>query len=123
MAIWQSARCRRLPRRRDEQISVRIVFTARPWSEADGDPAHPSEILGVQVERELSSRDDAPGAVVALSDHRYAITGPFVAAGTRKDLRRYIRRRQATAPPREAAWLTRARGVLAASRCGSGSVA
>jgi hypothetical protein len=62
-------------------MSVRIVFTARPWSEADGDPAHPSEILGVQVERELC------------------------------------------APARDAAWLSRARGVLAASRCGSGSVA
>lgn len=104
-------------------MSVRIVFTARPWSETDGDPAHPHVILGVEVERELSSRADAPGAVVALSDRRYAITGSVVAAGTRNDLSRYIRRRQATAPGAEAAWLSRAGRALATSRRGAGSAA
>jgi hypothetical protein len=92
-----------------------VVSTTRRWSEADGDPAHPGEILGARVERRLAARDDAPGALVLLSDRRYAITGPVVAVGTRADLRRFIRRREATAPPREAAWLRRALRVLAAS--------
>lgn len=104
-------------------MSVRIVFTARPWSESDGDPAHPSVVLGIDVERELSTRPDAPGALVALSDHRYALTGPVVAAGTRSDLRRYLRRRRASARPSEAAWLKCAVGALSSVRRGSGNAA
>ena len=52
------------------------VYCARPWSDADGDPAHPRELRGREVVEHLRTRRDVPGALVILGDGRYAVTGP-----------------------------------------------
>src|SRR5215216_7816485 len=52
------------------------IFTARPWSDADGDPAHPREVAGNPVVEHLRTRRDIPGALVILDDGRIAVTGP-----------------------------------------------
>lgn len=41
----------------------------------------------------LRVRRDVPGALVALQDGRYAVTGPIVFAGGREDVASYARRR------------------------------
>ena len=48
---------------------------------ADGDPAYPEEIDGVPVREHLRTRRDHRGALVALVDGRYAVTGPTLARG------------------------------------------
>lgn len=73
-------------------IPARVIFTARRWRRADGDPSEPPAVLGAQVTRRLCSRADGAGALVALGDGRYALTGSTVAVGGPSQLRRYIRR-------------------------------
>ena len=58
-------------------------------------------------------RRDRPGALVALEDGRYAITGPLLVAGSRDDLTAYARRRAAVAAPDDRAWLQTVVGALA----------
>jgi cell volume regulation protein A len=50
-------------------------------------------VLGVPVTERLGTRSDAPGALVRLADHRYALTGTVLAVGSRRQLDRYLRRR------------------------------
>jgi len=47
----------------------------------------------VAVTERLGTRRDAPGALVRLADQRYALTGPILAVGSRRQLERYLRRR------------------------------
>jgi potassium/hydrogen antiporter len=70
------------------------VFTSQPWDEErDGDPGYPREVLGVEVLEHLRTRRDRRGALVALADGRYALTGPTVAAGSARQVQAYARRR------------------------------
>jgi cell volume regulation protein A len=69
------------------------IFTTRPWAEADGDPDAPTEVLGLEVVERLGTRWDVPGALVVLSDGRYAVTGPHVLVGSREQLQWHARRR------------------------------
>jgi cell volume regulation protein A len=41
----------------------------------------------------MRTRRDVRGALVALDDGRYAVTGPSMAVGSASDLQRYARRR------------------------------
>ena len=52
------------------------VYTTRPWSDADGDPAHPREVAGNAVVEHLRTRRDTPGALVILADGRFAVDRP-----------------------------------------------
>jgi potassium/hydrogen antiporter len=77
-----------------EIASASRVFSSRPWDdERDGDPAAPQEVDGVPVRDHLRTRRDERGALLSLSDGRYALTGPTLAVGGRRQLQAYARRR------------------------------
>jgi cell volume regulation protein A len=69
---------------------------------------------GESVIEQLRERRDAPGALVVLEDGRYAITGPILAVGGRKDLSAWVRRRMAVMQGEELAWLQGVIGSLGA---------
>jgi potassium/hydrogen antiporter len=74
-------------------VNVRSrIFSSRAWPAQDGDPSRPRTVLGVPVTEQLGTRRDAPGALVRLSDQRYALTGTVLAVGSRRQLDRYLRR-------------------------------
>jgi cell volume regulation protein A len=81
------------------------IFTTRPWTEADGDPDAPVQVLGLNVVERLNTRWDVPGALVVLEDGRYAVTGPHVLVGAREQVQWHARRRLRTASTdAERAW-------------------
>jgi len=90
------------------------IFTVRPWSEDDGDPAYPRRVLGHGVLDHLRTRRDAPGALLLLEDGRFAVTGPSVAAGGTRQLQDYARKRvQRSRSDSERAWWQEVIGALA----------
>jgi cell volume regulation protein A len=77
-----------------ESVAGSAVFTSRRWDEEiDGDPGYPREIGGVPVRQHLRTRRDRRGALVSLTDGRYAVTGPTLAVGSARQLQAYARRR------------------------------
>ncbi len=63
------------------------VFSVRPGSTLGEDPARPGRIDGIEVRAKLRTRRDEPGALVALADGRFAVTGTtHVAIGPRRTL-------------------------------------
>jgi CPA2 family monovalent cation:H+ antiporter-2 len=101
------------PRRRLRGSSP--IFTVRPAdSEAVvGDFDAPEQVLDEPVVARLRVRRDQPGALVALEDGRYAITGPLIVVGSRDDIAAYVRRRVTDAEPDERSWLQSVVGALA----------
>jgi len=101
------------PRRRLRGTSP--IFTVRPAGDdaVSGDFDAPVSVLDQPVVARLRVRRDQPGALVALEDGRYAITGMLVVAGSREDVTRYSRRRAEGADPDERAWLQSVVGSLA----------
>jgi cell volume regulation protein A len=90
------------------------VFSARAWSARDGDAGFPKEVEGVAVVQQLRTRRDKPGALVALDDGRFAVTGPLLALGGPLQLQRYARRRLAREEDAAArAWWQEVIGALA----------
>src|SRR3954451_10863600 len=79
-AIGAPARPRRLPR------GAATVLSVRPYREGivDGELARPAAVAGEPVAARLRVRRDTPGALVALADGRYAVTGPLVVRGSRR---------------------------------------
>jgi cell volume regulation protein A len=77
--------------------SIAVVFSTRPWTAADGDPAYPRAVAGSDVVRQLRTRLDRPGALVELADGRYAFTGPVLATGSASALQAAARERLARA--------------------------
>jgi potassium/hydrogen antiporter len=72
------------------------VFSSRPWSDADGDPSRPQAVDGVPVIARVRTRRDRPGALLALGDGRFAVTGDgVVAIGGRRLLARWCVNRAA----------------------------
>jgi cell volume regulation protein A len=99
------------PRRRDSRAPV---FSMRPWSDDDGDAAAPEDVAGVPVVEQLRTRRDVPGALVALADGSYAVTGPVLAAGGARSLEMHARRRLARAgSDSERAWWQEVLGAVA----------
>jgi cell volume regulation protein A len=97
-----------------------VIFSARPWSENDGDPARPESVLGVTVAEHLRTRRDEPGALVALEDGRFAATGLVVAVGAPAQVQAYCRRRlDRAAGVGEQAWWQEVVGALAAEGGGA----
>jgi cell volume regulation protein A len=103
---------RRLPRGRATLLSVRPADD----SAVEGDLARPREVLGEPVAEQLRIRRDTPGALVALTDGRYAVTGPLIVVGSRRNVSGFARRRlrQVAADDPERAWLQNVVGALAA---------
>jgi cell volume regulation protein A len=91
------------------------VFSSRPWDgERDGDPGYPREVEGVEVRDHLRTRRDTRGALVSLTDGRYAVTGPTVAVGGTRQVQAYARRRLARETDDTArAWWQEVIGALA----------
>jgi len=91
------------------------IFTMRPWHPSYGDPGAPIHVLGLEIDRRLCGRADRGGALVALVDGRYALTGPVLAVGPAAEMQRFLRRRTRQVDESvEMAWLARARMVLIA---------
>jgi potassium/hydrogen antiporter len=98
-----------------ESVAGSAVFTSRPWhEERDGDPGYPREILGVTVREHLRTRRDRRGALLSLTDGRYAVTGPTLAVGGARQVQAYARRRLAReADDTARAWWQEVIGALA----------
>jgi potassium/hydrogen antiporter len=90
---WRAGPLAVRPRPTEALRASSTVFTARPWTDEDGDPGFPRSVLGVEVLEHLRTRRDQHGALVLLADGRYAVTGPLLAVGAASQLQRYARRR------------------------------
>jgi cell volume regulation protein A len=91
------------------------VFSVRPGRSLDDDPARPQRVDGIPVRARLRSRRDQPGALVALADGRFAITGAsHLAIGGRRALAEWCGRRALRAGIGEAerSWWQEAAGAL-----------
>ena len=100
-----------LPRRAASQ-----VFSVRPGGDIE-DPSSPTSVDGIAVVSVLRSRRDRPGALVALADGRFAMTGEeVVAVGGRRALALWCERRadRTIEDPTEQAWWQEAIGALIA---------
>jgi cell volume regulation protein A len=90
------------------------VTTVRPWEPGDGDPGRPAAVAGQPVVEQLRTRRDEPGALVALADGRYAVTGRLLAVGPAAEVQAVARRRLARADSAgERAWWQEVVGALA----------
>ena len=71
-------------------------------------------VSGIEVVDQLRTRRDEPGALVALADGRYAVTGRLLAVGPAGELQGVARRRLARAEsPGDRAWWQEIVGALA----------
>jgi cell volume regulation protein A len=111
---WQHGPLAPEPVRRPLVRSSSVIFSSRPWDEADGSPADPRAVGGTPVILHLRTRRDTPGGLLLLEDGRYAVTGPVVATGAAAQLQRYARRCLArSATDAERAWWQEVVGALA----------
>ncbi|MEA2403462.1 MAG: potassium/hydrogen antiporter [Thermoleophilaceae bacterium] len=111
---WRDGPFEETRRRRPDLRGSTTIFTNRPWSEEDGDPSRPAQVLGVMTLERMRTRRDKPGALVALADGRYAVTGSSVAMGGRVQLQQYCRRRAArSSEDGDRAWWQEVIGALA----------
>jgi len=90
------------------------IFSVKPWTSDQGDPATPQTIEGVTVTRMLRTRREAHGALVLLADGRLAVTGDgVVATGSPRQLVRYCRERIGRAQSAQArAWWQEVAGAV-----------
>jgi hypothetical protein len=70
----------------------------------------PERVLGHRVAARLRVRRDRPGALVALEDGRYAVTGALLITGSRDDVTTYARRRAKGTDPRRSRLVADRRG-------------
>jgi cell volume regulation protein A len=91
-----------------------VIFSAKQWDEREGDPGSPERVAGVRVVEQMRTRRDQPGALVALEDGRFAITGATVAIGSPQQIQGYGRRRlRIPCPEAEQAWWQEVIGAVA----------
>jgi cell volume regulation protein A len=111
---WREGPIDEPPRPQLKARAVPQIFNVRPWTEADGDPASPNRIGGIEVSHRVRSRRDSPGTLVVLADGRYGVTGDgLVAVGGRRRLASWAERRTARAQGgAERAWWQEVAGVL-----------
>ena len=111
---WRLGPVGRPPERERRLRAGTAIFTARPWTEADGDAGFPETVEGVAVAERIRTRRDTRGALLVLEDGRFALTGPLLAVGGPLQLQRYARRRLATEEEDAArAWWQEVIGALA----------
>jgi cell volume regulation protein A len=114
MRLWRAGPLEAHKRPRPRVLSRPAVTTTRPWDAADGNPGRPTAVAGVEVVDQLRTRRDEPGALVALADGRYAVTGRLLAVGPSGELQAVARRRLVRATsPGERAWWQEVVGALA----------
>jgi potassium/hydrogen antiporter len=114
LSQWRTGPLEAHKRPRPRVLSRPAVTSVRPWSADDGDPSRPSQISGIEVVDQLRTRRDEPGALVALADGRYAVTGRLLAIGPAGELQAVARRRLAGAEsPGDRAWWQEVVGALA----------
>ena len=103
------------PRARPKRAvrSASSIFTARPWTEGDGDATRPETVSGQEVIDLLRLRRDEPGSLVVLADGRYALCGSVLVVGARRQVTGWIERRMAVAGEAERAWLRTVLGAVA----------
>jgi cell volume regulation protein A len=101
----------KMPRRGASQ-----VFSVRPAQEGE-DPLGLDQVSGVPVIAVMRTRNDTAGAMVALADGRYAVTGDVVAIGGRRALADWCERRAARegVTAAERAWWQEVTGALIAT--------
>ena len=75
MRTWRTGPLEAHKRPRPRVLSRPAVTSVRPWQESDGDPSRPATVVGLEVVDQLRTRRDEPGALVALADGRFAVTG------------------------------------------------
>jgi cell volume regulation protein A len=110
---WRAGPIGPPPRPPRRPLGRPVVFTVRPWDDADGDAARVEALFNEPVVDQLRVRRDVPGGLWVLADGRYAVTGPLLAAGGRGDVTAWARRRLRQAEPDERAWLQTVIGALA----------
>jgi cell volume regulation protein A len=114
MHTWRTGPLEAHKRPRPRVLSRPAVTTMRPWQESDGDPSRPAAVAGQEVVDQLRTRRDEPGALVALADGRFAVTGRLLAVGPAGELQGVARRRLArAATSAERAWWQEVVGALA----------
>jgi cell volume regulation protein A len=114
LSQWRTGPLEAHKRPRPRVLSRPAVTSVRPWNDDDGNPSRPSVISGIEVVDQLRTRRDEPGALVALADGRYAVTGRLLAMGPAGELQGVARRRLARAEsPGERAWWQEIIGALA----------
>ena len=102
------------PSSRRRAGSIAQISVMRPWSPDDGDPGFPNQVGQIGVVEQLATRIDRPGALVALEDGRYAISGKTVAIGSASALQRVARSQLLTSTSRQdRAWWREVIGALA----------
>jgi potassium/hydrogen antiporter len=113
--LWRRGPIGAPPRPRRRLRGAPPIFTVRPPGQdgVAGELDTPERVLAQAVAARLRVRRDRPGALVALEDGRYAVTGPLLIAGSREDVTTYARRRAAVADPDDRAWLQTVVGALA----------
>jgi cell volume regulation protein A len=114
MRRWQEGPIGPRPRPPRMPEGRQTIFSARPWQEIDGDPARPLTLAGVPIIEQIRVRRDRPGGLFVLRDGRYALSGPILAIGGRRQISRWARRRMSRADPDERAWLQTVIAALAA---------
>jgi potassium/hydrogen antiporter len=113
MVMWRTGELRRGERPRLPGTNA-PVFTVRPWADGDGDAGSPDDVDGVPVVEHLRTRRDCPGALCALADGRYAVTGPVLASGGARSIEAHARRRLLrSADDGERAWWQEVLGAVA----------
>src|SRR5690242_14432076 len=111
---WRNGPWQERPARRQTLRSGQVIFSTRRWDERDGDPGSPQTVGGVPVIEHLRTRRDTPGALVALEDGRFAVTGATVAVGSPQQVQSYGRRRlRIPCPEAEQAWWQEVIGAVA----------
>jgi cell volume regulation protein A len=80
------------------------IFSVRPWSDSDGDPLRPQSVGAREVIEQLRTRHDRPGALVALEDGRYAVTGALLIVGSAGQVQRQARKCLAHSDDRGDRW-------------------
>jgi potassium/hydrogen antiporter len=111
---WRNGPWQERPARRQALRSGQVIFSTRRWDERDGDPGSPQTVGGVPVIEHLRTRRDTPGALVALEDGRFAVTGATVAVGSPQQVQSYGRRRlRIPCPEAEQAWWQEVIGAVA----------
>ena len=112
---WRAGPLGPPPRPRPRLRGGLPVFTVRRWEASDGDRARPALVAGRRVVEHLRTRHDTAGALVALEDGRYAVSGPLLVIGSATQVQHHARRRlRLAADDAEVAWWQEVIGALAA---------
>jgi cell volume regulation protein A len=114
---WREGPIGPQPRPRGAPRGAATILSVRPYREGmvEGDLSRPVLVLGEPAVEQLRIRRDTPGALVALGDGRYAVTGPLIVLGSRRDITQYATRRMRRLPREspERPWLQNVIGAMA----------